>query len=373
MNALILVTFVLVTLFGYGHQAEDSLQLVHVFFRHGSRTPEEKHTYPTDPYKLEDFQPMGWGQLTNGGKQRAYQLGKLLRNRYDTFLGEIYTTDMVEATSTDFDRTKMSALLVLAGLFPPASSQIWDDHLSWIPIPYNFEKNEYDYFIRRPTGYCPTYVAELEKLYNSTIYNKVIEVNKDILTYIEEKVGKPVKTLDDVFGVYQTLNAEDYMNFTLPEWTKMIYPQPISSLAGTQCDFENYNDILKRLNGGRMLKRIIENMKAKIDGTLQPEGRKIYLYSGHENNVINILAALNVFKPHVPKYSAAAIIELHKLPETNEYAVKVFYARDVNTEPMIQKIPGCEDACKFEKFLEITKPHVPVNYTAECGSETYLG
>lgn len=89
MNTSILVAVVLATLFAYGQQAEESLQLVHVvcyklnplqisleylkqyilfifqFFRHGSRTPEEKHTYPNDPYKLEHFQPMGWGQLTN--------------------------------------------------------------------------------------------------------------------------------------------------------------------------------------------------------------------------------------------------------------------------------------------------------------------
>lgn len=83
-----------------------------------------------------------------------------------------------------------------------------------------------------------------------------------------------------------------------------------------------------------MLKKIIENMKAKIDGTLTPKGRKIYLYSGHENNVINILAALNVFQPHVPKYSAAAIIELHKLPESNDYVVKVSQIRDLQVYPL---------------------------------------
>lgn len=79
------------------------------------------------------------------GKQRAYQLGKLLRSKYDSFLGDIYTPELVEATSTDYDRTKMSALLVLAGLFPPAPSQTWNDNLSWLPIPYHFERNEYDY------------------------------------------------------------------------------------------------------------------------------------------------------------------------------------------------------------------------------------
>lgn len=74
---------------------------------------------------------------------------------------------------------------------------------------------------------------------------------------------------------------------------------------------------------GRMLRKVIEQMNAKIMNTIQPTGRKIYLYSGHEYNVINIMAALNVYTPHVPKYSAAVMIELHKLQDTNQFAVKV--------------------------------------------------
>lgn len=41
------------------------------------------------------------------------------------------------------------------------------------------------------------------------------------------------------------------LNLTLPEWTKLVYPEPLQSLAGMQCHFENYNDILIRLNGGK--------------------------------------------------------------------------------------------------------------------------
>ncbi|KAI4459428.1 acid phosphatase-related [Holotrichia oblita] len=337
MASLIFILFVLTTFMASSHQSEETLQLVHV-----------------------------------SGKQRAYQLGKLLRTKYDSFLGDIYTPELVEATSTDYDRTKMSALLVLAGLFPPAPSQTWNDNLSWLPIPYHFERNEYDYFIRRPTGYCPTYVTELKKITELPVYKKVLQDYEEVLKYIEQSIEKPTRSLDDVFAIYQTLDSEMQMNLTLPEWTKTVFPDPISFLAGQQCNFENYNDILKRLNGGRMLKKVIENMKNKTSDKLTPLGRKIYLYSGHENNVINILAALNVFLPHVPNYSAAAIIELHKLSETGEHVVKVLYAKDVEAEPEVQQIPGCESLCDLNKFIEITKSHVPVNYTAECNSDVFL-
>lgn len=51
--------------------------------------------------------------------------------------------------------------------------------------------------------------------------------------------------------------------------------------------------------------------------------RKIALYSGHENNVLNILAALDLFDAHFPFYTSAVIIELHYLESKKEYAVKV--------------------------------------------------
>lgn len=70
-----------------------------------------------------------------------------------------------------------------------------------------------------------------------------------------------------------------------------------------------------------MLGKIINNMINKSTDNLSPVGRKIFLYSAHENNVINILAALNLFQPHVPKYSAAVIVELHYIE--HEYVVKV--------------------------------------------------
>lgn len=68
---------------------------------------------------------------------------------------------------------------------------------------------------------------------------------------------------------------------------------------------------------------VIKNMKDRIANNLVPKERKIFLFSGHENNVINVLAALNVFKPHVPNYSAAIYLELHYLPFRGKHAVRV--------------------------------------------------
>jgi len=345
---------------------ESVLELVQVFFRHGARTPEYTDVYPNDPYTLKDFLPMGYGQLTNIGKSQAYQLGIQLRDRYNSFLGDLYTPGALLVTTTDYDRTKTTAMLVAAGLYPPTMLQQWDPSVYFNPIPYNGDRANYDYFLRRPTWYCPRYVKELHKIERSTMMARVLKENQADMEYISKETGLKMRSLMDVFKIYQTLCAEENMNFTLPQWTDSVYSTTITNLAGMQCKFENYNTWLKRLNGGRSLQRVIANMKNKIIKH-KPES-KMYLYSGHENNVINVLAALNLFQPHVVHYCASVTLELHYLPNDESYAVKILYSKSSNStaEPLV--LDGCTILCPFDKFLSITEPVVPVNYTTECES-----
>ncbi|XP_054015886.1 venom acid phosphatase Acph-1-like, partial [Hylaeus anthracinus] len=116
------------------------LRQVNVIFRHGDRTPDTgtNEMYPNDPYLNSAFYPLGRGQLSNEGKRREYQLGKVLRERYPRFLGDIYTPESVWGMSSDYDRTKMSLQLVLAGLFPPNKEQKWNPQLNWQPIPTRY-------------------------------------------------------------------------------------------------------------------------------------------------------------------------------------------------------------------------------------------
>lgn len=61
-----------------------------------------------------------------------------MRSRYNDFLGSLYTPKLVEARSSDFERTKMSLQLVLASLFPPKSVQRWNPTVNWQPIPASY-------------------------------------------------------------------------------------------------------------------------------------------------------------------------------------------------------------------------------------------
>lgn len=90
------------------------------------------------------------------GKLRAFALGNFLRERYGKFLGSTYVPKYVTARSTHFERTKMTLLLVLAGLYPPNSDQKWHPTLNWQPIPIKY-KDSHEDLLLLSTG-CPRYV-----------------------------------------------------------------------------------------------------------------------------------------------------------------------------------------------------------------------
>lgn len=62
-----------------------------------------------------------------------------MRTRYDSLLGDLWNIDIQELITTNVNRTKMSGLLVMAGLWPPKGSNVWLDELAWQPIPYNYD------------------------------------------------------------------------------------------------------------------------------------------------------------------------------------------------------------------------------------------
>lgn len=72
------------------------------------------------------------------GKRREFALGRFLKDRYGAFLGDTYIAGSISALSSDYDRTKMSLQLVLAGLYPPNKLQQWNPNLNWQPIPAKY-------------------------------------------------------------------------------------------------------------------------------------------------------------------------------------------------------------------------------------------
>lgn len=113
-------------------------------FRHGDRTNDLETIYPKDPFKNDSYYPYGYGQLTQTGKLKMYKLGAVLRQKYGDFLGDFYSSRFVHSRCSSYSRTKISLMLVMAGLFPPKNEQIWSPDLNWQPFTFDYKLKMHD-------------------------------------------------------------------------------------------------------------------------------------------------------------------------------------------------------------------------------------
>lgn len=63
-------------------------------------------------------------------------------------------------------------------------------------------------------------------------------------------------------------------------------------------------------------------MKNKRSDELKPD-TKLFVYSAHDLTLVNILKALSFKEEFLPDYGATLIVELHNVPETVDFEVKV--------------------------------------------------
>lgn len=50
--------------------------------------------------------------------------------------------------ASDTNLSKMTALLIAAGLWPPPIDQMWNETMNWQPVPYTYPPRKEDY-VRR--------------------------------------------------------------------------------------------------------------------------------------------------------------------------------------------------------------------------------
>ncbi|XP_017780706.1 PREDICTED: venom acid phosphatase Acph-1-like [Nicrophorus vespilloides] len=339
----------------HSHQdePEDTLILSHVLFRHGDRTPDVSTIYPTDPYMNETFFPYGKGQLTLQGKQRAFALGKSLRQRYNEFLGNLYTPDIIEARSSAYPRTQMTLQLALTGLFPPTKEYRIAGGLNWQPIPYLYTDYEQDKLVAtfRSCERIFDIVDDMEK----TLYRNDLTQYNDLFAYLSEHSGWQVNNTRFTFFIQNTLKVESEWGFELPEWTKKIWNTPeFTSASELFWKYMSGTKELNRINIGNLLQKIVTDTQNKIDGK---NSRKIYLYSGHDFTVVPMLAAFGNFDGKMAPYTSHVIIELHKI--NGIYGIKLFFQNYEQRLPKQLTIPGCDSFCPFDEFVKIAEDYYP--------------
>lgn len=102
------------------------------------------------------------------------------------------------------------------------------------------------------------------------------------------------------------------MGLVLPEWTKDYYPDKLIPLTLFELQLNTYNDEFRRLKGGPMLKKIINEMLARKKGIQQPKKRKMFMYIGHDSTIVTLLDTMRIWFNQMPYYNIMTMIELHE-------------------------------------------------------------
>nr|XP_022906209.1 prostatic acid phosphatase-like [Onthophagus taurus] len=352
----VLIQVLVIILVGGEVICENELVSVVIIFRHGARTIIQP--YPTDPYKNESLWPVGFGQLTNEGKMQHFKLGQYFRERYGDFLPKKYTEKQVYVRSTDVDRTLMSAAANLAGLFPPEGAQVWDKDIPWQPIPIHTEPELEDAFLasKKP---CAKYDILYNNMINSEEMKKLNFENKDLYEYLNKHSGENIKDFDAMGYLYNNLFIENYMNFTLPEWTKEVFPDKMKPLSDFSFALPCYKRELARFKTGPFFYDLLKYFsKVKHRKNVTDDYIKLKIFSGHDTTLANLLESLGIFEYHSPPFRSTLIFELYQNKSSDSdlnHFVKIFY-KNTTSEPNKMVLKGCDFDCDFEIFQKLLEP-----------------
>jgi len=265
--------------------------------------------------------------------------------------------------TTNFDRTKMSASACLAGLYPPQEEQQWHPHINWQPIPYHTLPIEDDDMMYYYT--CPRFLeARLEELH-SPKFQKLLEPYKDLFEKMSYYTGRNLTKPEEIFYIDNLFQAEKNYNISPPDWAVPLMNR-IREMTVIEYQLQFATDELKKVSGGTLLQKMLRDSYATIKGTQQPIGRKMFLYSGHENNVAALLACSGVFEAHQPQYASTYILELHQQIKSKAYVFRILYIRDISKPAEVLKIPDCGEFCPFDKFVQLTKNIVTSTLKQDC-------
>lgn len=153
------------------------------------------------------------------------------------------------------------------------------------------------------------------------------------------------------------MTTEEEFGLDLPNWTKSVWPEPITSLAAKQYSISMGLPEMRKQLVGYLLDKILSDTKANIqvNGKLS---RKMHLYSAHESNLAHFLIALGVFeKPHIPNYASYIILELHEID--HEYGFKIFYEAWDGRGLKQLKMPNCKEFCTLDVFEALIRDFLP--------------
>lgn len=372
----------------------ETLVSVHMFSRHGARTPlylvdgleeVEYNLSLLEPFvkarytlktlenedlchkkaslydqknldrKLKGGAPMG--QLTKVGEKQMFELGRRIREKYVDqmkFLEPGYTPSEFYARSSHFRRTINSARCVLAGVYN-------ESHLDECGLPFviNVHNLSEDYIFPNAIN-CEYYQqlhASFKKLGLFTKDEKFIKNLNELNRKIPKKKGEENEWItftrfrDDMIA-RQIHNEKVPKHFEIDLENSHHYASKELSAMST-------HDL--KISCGRLLHMIKTNLLDATQQAAEKQLHKFRYYSVHDttlNALLNAFEMIDEENQQWPPFAADIIIELWKEEAKPEYFVKFFYCGEE------MKFKGSRGKFTLDQFVKMLEKN-------EANEDTY--
>jgi hypothetical protein len=283
--------------------------------RHGDRTAVFNLPAESSDYKH------AVGELTTEGMKQEYQLGKAVRQEYVTkyhLLPENYQANTMYVRSTDTERTRMSAIAFLRGLYP--SSQA-------IPI-HTVPLDQESLLAAKPNKDAYVFTQQDKK----QLDQQLIRWRK--LTGLPLTDWRGIILLADNLYVRQIHHLPLIKNMSMNEANQIIKLANVKMVA-----------IFKNKQSGEAMGR--EFLRATAQSlSLAAHHKttlKYILYSAHDSSIMSVMSALGMPLETVPPYAAHINFSLFRKGK-NDYV-------EVHYNGRLISLPACKKSrCSLSQF-----------------------
>ncbi|KAL0205740.1 hypothetical protein P9112_001047 [Eukaryota sp. TZLM1-RC] len=272
------------------------------------------------------------GQLTNKGGLQHFDLGRRLREQYNSILPSI-PDETTYFRSTDLPRTQESLISNILGTFPSLQSS------SHVPDINIFERPQETLLAN--AGACPRLKARLDDLYSSNEWVSKEQSLEHVRRKLEIALGVEVVTLDDWNKGFDYLYT--LVNNALPLPRPITYQdyQELFELKSWQL-YRMYSEEFLTLSLGVWFKELKDSIREVFEGKSIVKYR---VFSGHDTTVMPLLQVLDIANPEWPPYAANVALELWSVD--GKPTIRAVY----NGEPI--KMRYCSSVnCPLQMFEE---------------------
>ncbi|XP_013171752.1 PREDICTED: venom acid phosphatase Acph-1-like [Papilio xuthus] len=340
--------------------------LAFVVNRHGERAPDsDELSLSNEQERLKNLTYIeGPEGLTNAGKRRGYQIGKFIKQRYgcqgSKLLSNIYFQDEIAVRSTDKERTKMTAQMAMAAVYPPILEQQWDEGLGkvWQPVPYTAVPLSEDYL--RYYSNCQRFKELMEEAKKTSLYQEFAPFS-DLLPKLLKETGRNFTENPLLFqALFDLFRSQVALGLDVPEWAN-----PILARLGeaSRLAYRLYfkTDEMKKIGGGVILNDFISAANDIVAG--KRINKRFRMYSAHDFNIGSLMEVTRISRSEqtVPEYGSLFALELYRTKSNGEFSVLPVYLPKAG-ESVAHNLhfTGCESNsyCSYHKFLELTRDFV---------------